>query len=65
MKDLLGMEPNREECDLEERELEKNGLQFELTRRRFVQTAGVLSVEPQLGCRGFLLRRTRRLSQLT
>jgi len=52
MKDLLGMKPNREECDLEERELEKSGLQFELTRRRFVQTAGVLSAGAAVGLPG-------------
>ena len=49
MKDLLGEEPSREDCELEERELEKNGLQFELTRRRFVQTAGVLSAAAVAG----------------
>ncbi|MGF7183618.1 2Fe-2S iron-sulfur cluster-binding protein [Tunturiibacter psychrotolerans] len=49
MKDLLGEEPSREDCELEERELEKNGLQFELTRRRFVQTAGVLSAAAAVG----------------
>ncbi len=49
MKDLLGEEPSREDCELEEQELEKNGLQFELTRRRFVQTAGVLSAATAVG----------------
>ena len=49
MKDLLGAEPSRNECELEERELEENGLQIELTRRRFVQTAGVLSAAAVAG----------------
>jgi xanthine dehydrogenase YagT iron-sulfur-binding subunit len=52
MKDSLGGEPSREECELEQRELEKNGLQFELTRRRFVQTAGVLSAVAAVGLPG-------------
>jgi xanthine dehydrogenase YagT iron-sulfur-binding subunit len=52
MKDLLGAEPSREECEREERELEKNGLHFELTRRRFVQTAGVLSAAAVVGLPG-------------
>ena len=52
MKDSLGTEPSREECELEEQELEKNGLQLELTRRRFVQTAGVLSAAAAVGLPG-------------
>ena len=52
MRDLFGTEPNLGECELEERELEKNGLQFELTRRRFVQTAGVLSAAAVVGLPG-------------
>ena len=52
MKDLLGEESSREDCELEERELEKNGLHFELTRRRFVQTAGVLSAAAAVGLPG-------------
>ena len=52
MKDLLGTEPNHEECALEEQELEKNGLQSELTRRRFVQTAGVFSAGAAVGLPG-------------
>ena len=52
MRDSLGTEPSREECELEEQELEKNGLQFELTRRRFVQTAGVLSAAAAVGLPG-------------
>jgi hypothetical protein len=43
----LETEPNREEC-----ELEKKGLHFELTRRRFVQTAGVLSAAAAVGLPG-------------
>jgi xanthine dehydrogenase YagT iron-sulfur-binding subunit len=49
MSDLFDTEPNREECEWEERELEKNGLHYELTRRRFVQTAGVLSAGAAVG----------------
>jgi xanthine dehydrogenase YagT iron-sulfur-binding subunit len=43
MKDPLGTEPESEEIEQEEKELEKNGLHFELSRRRFMQTAGVIS----------------------
>jgi xanthine dehydrogenase YagT iron-sulfur-binding subunit len=39
----LGTEPDSEEIEQEEKELEKNGLHFELSRRRFMQTAGVIS----------------------
>jgi xanthine dehydrogenase YagT iron-sulfur-binding subunit len=52
MRDLLDTGPSREEQELEEQELEKNGLHFELTRRRFVQTAGVLSAAAVLGLPG-------------
>jgi xanthine dehydrogenase YagT iron-sulfur-binding subunit len=55
MKDLPSMEPNREDCELEERELEKNGLQFELTRRRFIQTVGVLSAAATVGLPGIAI----------
>ncbi len=34
---------DNDESEIEERELERNGLHFELSRRRFMQTAGVLS----------------------
>jgi xanthine dehydrogenase YagT iron-sulfur-binding subunit len=52
MKDLLGTASYHEECALEEQELEKHGLQSELTRRRFVQTAGVLSAGAAVGLPG-------------
>jgi xanthine dehydrogenase YagT iron-sulfur-binding subunit len=52
MSDLLDTEPGREECEREEQELEKNGLHFELTRRRFVQAAGVLSAAAAVGLPG-------------
>jgi xanthine dehydrogenase YagT iron-sulfur-binding subunit len=52
MKDIAGTELNREEFEQEERELEKNGLQFELTRRRFVHTASVLSAAAAVGLPG-------------
>ncbi|WP_260739514.1 2Fe-2S iron-sulfur cluster-binding protein [Tunturiibacter lichenicola] len=55
MKDLLGTNPDREECELEEQELEKNGLQFELTRRRFMQTAGLLSAAAAVGSPGIAI----------
>jgi xanthine dehydrogenase YagT iron-sulfur-binding subunit len=38
-----GTAPEGEEIEQEEKELEKNGLHFELSRRRFMQTAGVIS----------------------
>ncbi|NYF88751.1 2Fe-2S iron-sulfur cluster-binding protein [Tunturiibacter empetritectus] len=58
MKDLLGMEPSREDCEQEERELENNGLQFELTRRRFMQTASVLSAAVAVGLPGIAVAET-------
>jgi xanthine dehydrogenase YagT iron-sulfur-binding subunit len=39
----LGTEPEGEEFEKEEKELEKHGLHFELSRRRFMQAAGVIS----------------------
>jgi xanthine dehydrogenase YagT iron-sulfur-binding subunit len=42
-------EPEDEEIEEEEKELENNGLQFELSRRRFMQTAGVLSAGLAVG----------------
>ncbi len=39
----MGQKPAPEEIEQEEKELEKNGLHFELNRRRFMQTAGVIS----------------------
>jgi xanthine dehydrogenase YagT iron-sulfur-binding subunit len=38
-----------EEFEQEENELKKNGLHFELSRRRFMQTAGVISVGVAVG----------------
>ena len=65
MSDLFDTEPNREECELEERELEKNGLQFELTRRRFVQTAGVLSAAAAVGLPGLAIAETPTTQPIT
>ena len=45
-------EPDLEEMASEERELERNGLAFELSRRRFMQTAGVLSAGMAVGLPG-------------
>jgi xanthine dehydrogenase YagT iron-sulfur-binding subunit len=45
----LDTEPEDEEFEREKRELEKNGLHFELSRRRFMQTAGVISAGIAVG----------------
>ena len=45
----LGSEPEREGIEEEEKELERNGLYFELSRRRFMQTAGVISAGIAVG----------------
>ena len=42
-------EPEPKEFELEERELEKHGLHFELNRRTFMQTAGAFSAAMALG----------------
>jgi xanthine dehydrogenase YagT iron-sulfur-binding subunit len=42
-------EPEDDEFKQEERELESNGLYFELSRRRFMQTAGVISAGIAVG----------------
>jgi xanthine dehydrogenase YagT iron-sulfur-binding subunit len=63
MRDAHGTELNREQWEMEEQELEKHGLQSELTRRRFVQTAGVLSAAAAVGLPGVAFRRVRRLSR--
>jgi xanthine dehydrogenase YagT iron-sulfur-binding subunit len=65
MKDLLGTNPDREECELEERELEKNGLQFELTRRRFMQTAGLLSAAAAVGSPGITIAENAAVQPIT
>jgi xanthine dehydrogenase YagT iron-sulfur-binding subunit len=44
-----GNEPVSEEIEKEEKELEKNGLLFELNRRRFMQAAGVISAGIAVG----------------
>jgi xanthine dehydrogenase YagT iron-sulfur-binding subunit len=49
MSVLPGSEPEDEELEEEEKELEKSGLQCELSRRRFLQTAGVLSAGLAVG----------------
>jgi len=41
--------PEQAEIEQEEKELEKNGLHFELSRRRFMQTAGVISAGIAVG----------------
>ncbi len=43
MSDPLNDPPTREEFEEEEKELAKSGLQFELNRRRFLQSAGAMS----------------------
>ena len=45
----LNDEPDPTEIEQEQTELEKNGLHFELSRRRFMQTAGVLSAGIAVG----------------
>ena len=45
----LGDEPDGEQIKEEKKELEKNGLRFELNRRRFMQTAGVISAGIAVG----------------
>jgi xanthine dehydrogenase YagT iron-sulfur-binding subunit len=45
----LGNEPEGGEFEQEEKELERNGLHFELSRRRFMQTAGVISAGIAVG----------------
>jgi xanthine dehydrogenase YagT iron-sulfur-binding subunit len=49
MSDPLFPDPSPEECSQEERELERNGLTFEWTRRQFMQTTGVLSAGMVVG----------------
>jgi xanthine dehydrogenase YagT iron-sulfur-binding subunit len=49
MSDPLGPEPESEEFEQEEKELAKHGLHFELSRRRFMQTAGVISAGIAVG----------------
>jgi xanthine dehydrogenase YagT iron-sulfur-binding subunit len=49
MSGPLGNEPEDDEFGHEEAELEKNGLFFELSRRRFMQTAGVISAGIAVG----------------
>jgi xanthine dehydrogenase YagT iron-sulfur-binding subunit len=44
-----GTEPEGEEFEQEEKELEKHGLHFELSRRRFMQSAGVISAGIAVG----------------
>jgi xanthine dehydrogenase YagT iron-sulfur-binding subunit len=44
-----GNDPDEREIEEEEKELEKNGLYFELSRRRFMQTAGVISAGIAVG----------------
>jgi xanthine dehydrogenase YagT iron-sulfur-binding subunit len=49
MSKPLGNEPEDDEFGHEETELERNGLYFELSRRRFMQTAGVISAGIAVG----------------
>jgi xanthine dehydrogenase YagT iron-sulfur-binding subunit len=45
----LGNEPEDDEFEQEQKELEKNGLHFELSRRRFMQTAAAISAGIAVG----------------
>src|SRR6202453_1216784 len=45
----LGSEPEDDEFEQEEKELAKSGLHFELSRRRFMQTAGGISAGIAVG----------------
>jgi xanthine dehydrogenase YagT iron-sulfur-binding subunit len=65
MRDLLDTEPNREESEMEEQELARNGLQLELTRRRFVQTAGVLSAAAAVGLPRLAVAESPKVQQIT
>ena len=47
-----GNQPEDEEVEREEKELERSGLSLELSRRKFVQTAGVLSAGLAVGFPG-------------
>jgi xanthine dehydrogenase YagT iron-sulfur-binding subunit len=51
-------EPDGEEIELEERELEKSGLHFELSRRRFMQSASVISAGIATGLPGVSIAET-------
>src|ERR1700722_9516023 len=51
-------EPEGEELEQEENELEKHGLHFELSRRRFMQTAGVISAGVAVGAHNALAAET-------
>jgi xanthine dehydrogenase YagT iron-sulfur-binding subunit len=55
MVDLPDQAPEPEDFAEEEQQLQKWGLHFELTRRRFVQTAGALSAVAMTGLSGFAL----------
>lgn len=55
MSDPLGTDPSNEDFEEEESELEKSGLYSELTRRRFMQTAGALSAAVAVGLPGLAL----------
>jgi xanthine dehydrogenase YagT iron-sulfur-binding subunit len=52
MSDPRCTDPTNEEFEQEECELEKSGLYSELTRRRFMQTAGALSAAVAVGLPG-------------
>jgi xanthine dehydrogenase YagT iron-sulfur-binding subunit len=49
MSSPLDTEPEGEEFEQEEKELEQHGLHFELSRRRFMQKAGVISAGLAVG----------------
>jgi xanthine dehydrogenase YagT iron-sulfur-binding subunit len=55
MSDPLCTEPEGEEIEQEERELERSGLHLELSRRRFMQTAGVFSAAVAVGLPGSVI----------
>jgi xanthine dehydrogenase YagT iron-sulfur-binding subunit len=52
MPDPLNPEPDGEDFAEEERQLEMSDLHFELSRRRFVQTAGMVSISAVAGLPG-------------
>lgn len=59
MPDPLNDDLTGEEFEAEERERENAGLQFELNRRRFIQTAGAVSVYAATSLPGTLLAEDR------
>jgi xanthine dehydrogenase YagT iron-sulfur-binding subunit len=56
-------EPEAEEFEQEKNDLEENGLYFELSRRRFMQTAGVISAGFAVGLPGLSAAETQSNTQ--